>query len=178
MHLCIGWELCHKFCSTPGGQLVRALLHKTWKISEEWIWIILYRRKTSLNSITMIKPFRGIAVCLRRLFHWNGDSNWTVTMNCLQSIHKNTAWFIPQQPVTYKDDNLAAVKVETSNLSILPSCFERSFLSLCGPNQHLLFSPLFSETDFRDVSGGWKQDSWQKQRRQTCCRDHFLWALG
>lgn len=75
MHLCIGWELCHKFCSTPGGQLVRALLHKTWKISEEWIWIILYRRKTSLNSITMINPFRGIAVCLRRLFHWNGDSN-------------------------------------------------------------------------------------------------------
>lgn len=118
MHLCIGWELCHKFCSTPWGQLVRALLHKTWKISEEWIWIILYRRKTSLNSIAMIKPFREQYV-------W-GDSftgmvtqTWTVTMNCLQSIHKDAAWFIPQQPVTYKDDNLAAVKVETSNLSIL-----------------------------------------------------------
>lgn len=37
---------------------------------------------------------------------------------------------------------------------------------------------LLSEPDFRDKSGGWKRESWQKRRRQTCCRDHFLWALG
>lgn len=49
--------------------------------------------------------------------------------------------------------------------------------SLCGPNQCPLFF-LFSESDFRDMSGGWKRESWQKQRRQTCCRDSFLWALG
>lgn len=98
---------------------------------------------------------------------------WKVAVN--RREHNTAAWLIPQRPVTYTVRMTTKQQYRDIKFCYLVILFWAIPHSLCGPNQCPF---LLSETDFRDMRRGEKRESWQKQRRQTCCRDLFLWALG